>query len=134
MWFYLKKIFVDQEPGIEQVNIHYTWTPPGRPPDWGSHRETRAMPRGGVYLKGVGERVELGDDGVRRKILRLPNAVMENGSVHEHYTFHHYFEFFQHGHQYHTQLYSEDIVAKEIEYVDYVGNLGGMCIYWSIGD
>ena len=149
MFFYLKKVFVDEEPHIEHVNIHYTWTPPGRAPDWGSHRETRAMPRGGVFFRGMGgvtlddsgaatttvaERVEVADDGVRRKVLRLPNTVMDNGSVHEHYSFHHYFEVFRHGHGYHTQLYSDDIVTKEIEYVDYVGNVGGMCVYWSIED
>jgi hypothetical protein len=149
LWFYLKKVFVDVEPDIEHVNIHYTWTGRGCPPDWGSHRETRAMPRGGTFFKGMGglvadesgapqagsaERVEIPDDGVRRKILRLPNTVAENGSVHDHYSFHHYFEVFRHGHSYRTRLYSEDIVTKEIEYIDYVGNVGGMCIYWSIGD
>jgi hypothetical protein len=149
LWFYLKKVFVDQEPNIEHVNIHYTWTPRGYPPDWAAHRETRAMPRGGVYFRGMGglaadasgaaqagaaERVEVADDGVRRKILRLPNSLAENGSTHEHYTLHHYFEVFRHGRACNTQLYSEDIVTKEIEYIDYVGNVGGMCIYWSIGD
>jgi hypothetical protein len=28
--FYLKKTFVDQEPGIDLVNIQYTWTPLGQ--------------------------------------------------------------------------------------------------------
>ena len=27
MAFYIKKTFVDTEPGVELVNIHYTWTP-----------------------------------------------------------------------------------------------------------
>ncbi len=27
MTFYVKKTFVDPEPGIEMVNIHYTWPP-----------------------------------------------------------------------------------------------------------
>ena len=52
--FYLKKTFVDPEPGIDLVNIQYTWTPLGQPPDWEVHRETRAMPRGGVFLRGLG--------------------------------------------------------------------------------
>jgi hypothetical protein len=147
--FYIKKTFQDLEPGIEMVNIHYTWSPLGHPPDWGAVRETRMMPRGGVFLRGMGgttlddsgmsqqtvaERVELPDDGIRRKVLRLPNAIPVNGHHHEHYTFHHYFEYFQHGHIRHSPLYSDDIVTKEIEYVDYVGNLAGMCVYWSIGD
>jgi hypothetical protein len=147
--FYMKKTFHDREPGIEMVNIHYTWTAPGHSPDWSAHRETRMMPRGGVFLRGLGgttlddtglshqtvaERVELPDDGTRRKVLRLPNTVTVNGHQTEEYAFHHYFEVFQHGRQHHGPLYTEEIVTKEIEYVDYVGNLGGMCVYWSIGD
>ena len=27
--FYMKKTFVDTQPGIELVNLHYTWTPLG---------------------------------------------------------------------------------------------------------
>jgi hypothetical protein len=147
--FYMKKIFHDREPDIELVNIHYTWSAPGHAPDWGAHRETRMMPRGGVFLRGLGgttlddtglshqtvaERVELPDDGTRRKVLRLPNTVSVNGHHTEEYSFHHYFEVFRHGRQHHGPLFTEEIVTKEIEYVDYVGNLGGMCVYWSIGD
>jgi hypothetical protein len=33
MW-YLKKMWLDQEPGIEAVIIHYTCTPLGQAPNW----------------------------------------------------------------------------------------------------
>jgi hypothetical protein len=147
--FYLMKTFEDREPDIEFVNIHYTWTPAGQPPNWGDHRETRTMPRGGVILRGSGgvtrdesgqagetvvERVELPDDGVRRKVLRLPNVIYTDGTAHERYDLHHYFEIFRRGHQYHSGLFTEEIVPKEIEYIDHVGNLGGMCVYWSVYD
>lgn len=149
--FYMKKSFVDREPDIELVNIHYSATPPGQAPNWEVARETRSMPRGGTLLRGMGgttldesgqwgqsvaERVDLPDDGVRRKILKLPNEVLdfETGQHHDHYSFHHYFEVFQRGQRHLSPLYTEDIVTKEIEYVDHVGNVGGMCIYWSIYD
>ena len=48
MSFYMKRSYVDTQPGIELVNIHYTWTPVGQQPNWEAHRETRTMPRGGV--------------------------------------------------------------------------------------
>src|SRR5437667_122626 len=48
MTFYIKKTYIDTEPGIELVNIHYTWTPVSEMPNWEAHRETRALPRGGV--------------------------------------------------------------------------------------
>jgi len=34
MAFYIKRTFADAEPGIELVNIHYTWTPLGEMPKW----------------------------------------------------------------------------------------------------
>src|SRR5437016_7059712 len=54
MTFYIKKTYVDTEPGIELVNIHYTCTPVNKMPNWETHRETRAMPRGGVLVRGMG--------------------------------------------------------------------------------
>src|SRR5207248_1524192 len=90
MTFYIKKTYVDTEPDIELVNIHYTWTPVSEMPNWEAHRETRAMPRGGVLVRGMGgttldesgqyvqtasDRIELSDDGTRRKVLRLPKAI-----------------------------------------------------------
>lgn len=44
MAFYIKRNYVDNGPGIEMINIHYTWTPLGQAPDWEAHRETRPMP------------------------------------------------------------------------------------------
>jgi hypothetical protein len=107
--YYLKKSFVDHEPGIDLVNIHYTWTPLGQLPNWEAHRETRAMPRGGVFFRGLGgttvddsghytetsvETIQLPDDGVRRKVIRLPNEIQDptSGKYTDHYALHHYFE------------------------------------------
>jgi hypothetical protein len=84
--FHVKRTFIDTVPGIELVNIHYTWTPLGELANWEAHRETRAMPRGGVLVRGMGgttvdetgayvqtqaETIQLADDGVRRKVIRL---------------------------------------------------------------
>ncbi len=149
--FYIKKTFVDREPGIELVNIHYTWTPLGEMPNWEAHRETRAMPRGGVLVRGMGgttvdetgqyvqtstETVQLPDDGIRRKVIRLPNSILDPKPEQytENYAFHHYFEIFRNGRRESSPLYTEEIVAKEVEYIDFEGNLGGMCIFWSVYD
>jgi hypothetical protein len=149
--FYMKKSFVDPEPDIEMVNIHYTWTAVGEPPNWEAHRETRAMPRGGVFIRGMGattldeggqyvqstsKTIELPDDGVRRKVLRLPHMIRDpqTEGYAEHYAFHHYFEIFRGGQREMSPLYTEEIVTKEIEYIDFQGNIGGMCIYWSVYD
>ena len=152
MAFYIKKTYVDSEPGIELVNIHYTYTPPGEMPNWEANRETRAMPRGGVLMRGMGgttldesgmavqtavEKVELPDDGIRRKIIRLPKAIPAPSTPQgytENYAFHHYFEVFRNGKREQSPLYTEEIVSKEVEYLDFEGTLGGMCIFWSIYD
>lgn len=149
--FYMKKSFVDTLPGIELVNVHYTWTPLGQMPNWDAHRETRVMPRGGVLVRGMGgttvdeqgqyvqtssETIQLPDDGVRRKIIKLPNDILDpaTGNYTENYLLHHYFEVFLNGKRELSPLFTEEIVSKEVEYVDYQGNLGGMCIFWSIYD
>jgi hypothetical protein len=149
--YYLKKSFFDHEPGIDLVNIHYTWTPIGQLPNWEAHRETRAMPRGGVFLRGLGgttvddsghytetsvETIQLPDDGVRRKVIRLPNEIQDptTGKYTDHYALHHYFEILRGGKQEQSPLFTEEIVSREIEFVDYPGTLGGVCIYWSICD
>jgi hypothetical protein len=151
MTFYVKKTFIDPDPGVELVNIHYTWTPLGEMPNWDAHRETRVMPRGGVLLRGLGgttldesgqyvqaqvQTITLPDDGRRRKVLRLPKAVPDraSGGYTEHYAFHHYFEIFRNGKREQSPLYTEEIVSKEVEYTDFQGNLAAMCLYWSIAD
>src|SRR5215469_12964908 len=150
--FYMKRSFVDTVSGIDLVNIHYTWTPLGELPNWEVHRETRAMPRGGVLVRGMGgttvdesgnyvqtqaETIQMPDDGVRRKVIRLPNSIPDPktpGGFTENYLFHHYFEAFLNGKRETSPLYTEEIVSKEVEFVDLQGNLGGMCIFWSIYD
>jgi hypothetical protein len=149
--FYMKKTFVDPDPGIDLVKIHYTWTPLGETPDWGAHCETRLLPRGGVLLRGMGgttlddagqyvqtvsQRIELPDDGVRRKVLRLPTAVFDpaTGRYTDTYALHHYFEAFRHGTRERSAVYTEEIVSKEVEFVDLQGHAGGLCLFWSIQD
>jgi hypothetical protein len=151
MAFYMKRTYVDNAPNIEMVNLHYTWTPIGQQPDWDAHRETRSMPRGGTLVRGFGgttldesgmavqtasQTIELPDDGVRRKVIRLPSDVLDPAQQKyvENYAFHHYFEVFREGKREVSPVYTEEIVEKEVEFVDYEGNLGGMCIYWSIND
>ena len=151
MSFYMKRSYVDTQPGIELVNIHYTWTPVGQQPNWEAHRETRAMPRGGVLVRGMGgttldetgnaiqtasQTVELPDDGTRRKVIRVPSDVWDpaqNKHV-ENYDLHHYFEVFREGKRELSPVYTEEIVSQEVEFVDQQGTLGGMCIYWSLYD
>jgi hypothetical protein len=149
--FYIKKTFIDREPGIDLVNIHYTCTPLGQKPDWEANHETRAMPRGGVLRRGMGEQtvddsgqyvqtqaqtIQLPDDGIRRKVISLPNEVLDpgTGSYTDHYSLHHYFEIFRGERRELSPSYTEEIVTKHVEFFDFQGILGSMCVYWSIYD
>jgi len=89
-----------------------------------------------VYVQTSSETIQLPDDGVRRKIIKLPNDILDpaTGNYTENYLLHHYFEVFLNGKRELSPLFTEEIVSKEVEYVDHQGNLGGMCIFWSIYD
>jgi len=119
--FYIKRSFVDTVPGIDLVNIHYTWTPLGQGPNWEAQRETRVMPRGGTLVRGMGgttideqgqavqtqsETIQIPDDGVRRKIIKLPNEIDDraSGKYTDNYLFHHYYEVFVNGRREHPAL------------------------------
>ena len=98
---------------------------------------------GGTTLDDTGEAVqtqsetiEMPDDGTRRKVIRLPFDIHDaaQDKYVEEYAFHHYYEVFRDGKREESPLYTEEIVTKDIEFVDQQGTLGGMCIYWSVYD
>ena len=137
MW-YLKKMWVDQELGIDAVVIHYTCTPLGWPPDWRLPYETRLMEKNAKVKQGLGGTTLVGEDQVatlqvterpalappnaRVKVLRMPGSVWnpETSSFSENYLFHYFFEVWQQGRQWTTPPVTEEIVSKEIEYVDWL--------------
>jgi hypothetical protein len=122
--WYLVKDWTDSEGGIENVVIHYTWTPPGQWPDWSWGHESRVLQDHGGYPRR------------RAKVLRMPREVrdVEHGWTSPEYRFHYFYEVFQNGHQWTTDLFSEDIVYRDLEYVDESGWITNICIYWSVGD
>ncbi len=122
-WYYPKG-WTDQQDGVEQVVIHYASTPPGQWPDWSWGHESRVLEDRGGYPRN------------RLKVLRMPREVwdMQNERNTPEYRFHHYFEVFQDGHRWTTDLFSEDIVYRDLEYVDDHGWATNICIYWSVGD
>lgn len=90
----------------------------------------------GEYVQTASQRIELPDDGIRRKVIRLHNAILDPATDEytENYAFHYSFEIFRRGKREQSPVYTEEIVSKEVEYVDYTGTLGGLCIFWSISD
>jgi hypothetical protein len=122
-WYYPKG-WTDQEDGIEQVLIHYVCTPPGQWPDWSWGHESRVLEDRGGFPR------------TRLKVLRMPREVwdMDNGWNAPEYRFHYFFEVFQDGHRWTTDRFTEDIVYRDLEYVDDHAWTTNICIYWSVGD
>ena len=151
MW-YLKKMWLDQESGIDAVVIHYMCTPLGGTPDWRLPHETRLMEKNAKVKQGLGgttlvgeeqvatlqvtERPALAPPNARVKVLRMPTSVWspQTLSFSENYLFHYFFEVWQQGRQWTTSPVTEEIVSKEIEYVDWLGNVPGLCAHWSVYD
>lgn len=125
MSWYLIKDWTDHEDGIENVQIHYACTPPGQSPDWSWGHETRTL----FDLGGYPRR--------RAKVLRMPREVwdMDNGWATPEYRLHYFYEVFQHGGgRWTSDLMTEEIVYRDLEYADDAGWLTHICIYWAVGD
>ena len=148
-WWYMKRQWLDQEAGIESVAIHYTWTPLEFQPDWNQHRETRVMEKNGTIKEGMGgtvlvelatqavhERQANAPENARIRVLKIPTLIWDprSNSPTDHFLLHHYFEVHQNGHVWNTDQFSEEIISREVEYVDWSGNVVGTCAHWSLYD
>jgi hypothetical protein len=130
IWHYEIKEYYDYADDIEGVNIHYLWTPLGGVPDWENQRLTRFMPLvhpvtqpGSRVVPNATERPTATASRRRRKILKLPQTVLDPESGHQtdHYLLHHYFEVFQDGHRQYSPLYTEELrtgVASQPQTLD----------------
>jgi hypothetical protein len=148
-WWYMKREWLDQEPGIDSVYIHYTCTPYEMGPDWEHYGETRLMEQNAVIKEGMGGTilVELSDAPVherpskspphaRIRVLKCPTRIWDprTNRQTENFLFHHYFEVHQNGKTWNTEVFTEEIVCREVELVDEVGNVWGTCAHWSLYD
>ena len=118
MSFYLRKEWIDQEDGIENVFIHYAAVTLGEQPDWRRYGETREMI------------AEWGHNRHRRaKVLKLPVGLM----IQENYHLHYYFSVNKGSHTQTTETFVDEIIADgSFTFMDYEGYYTNICVYWSI--
>jgi hypothetical protein len=151
MW-YLKKTWFDQEPGIDAVTIHYTFTPLFQAPDWRLAHETRPMEKNARIKQGFGgttlaaedvatlpitERPATAPANARVKVISMPSAVFNpmTRRFDEDYLFHHFYDVWRGGRVASTtSVFTEQIASQEIELVDWHGNITGACAHWSVYD
>jgi hypothetical protein len=116
--FQLTKVFVDPGPGVETMEIRYTWCAPGAEPTWDGDEEAEVM----TPVAGT-------DPCVRTATLEIPRYVNGSPSYRLHYRFGPGGE--------HVEGYSpvitDEIVAHDVEYVDHDGALTEVRVLWSIG-
>ena len=123
MSWYLRKDWEDTDDGIDAVVIHYATTPRGEGPDWGRDHQWRPLQDHGGFPRR------------RSKVLSLPTSVWSNyhGGWDVEFLLHYYFEVYRGGGQWSTQTYTEEIVSKQLEFVDEPGWITNICIYWAVG-
>jgi len=110
--FGLRKSFVDPGPGIALVQIHYTCSAPGAPPDWDAGDEMVLAPQDGP---------------VRTAVLDVPRAV---GGATD-FALHHFFFVVTATGRTSSPVFTEDIVGREVTYQDTTGAYTSVGIVWS---
>jgi hypothetical protein len=115
--FQLTKVWIDEEPGINMVEIRYLWSPLGEPARWEGQEETEVM----AVVPNTTPRV-------RQAVLEIPRYLADKDSYH----LHHRFVFVRNGREEFSPVFTEDIVAHEVAYVDDAGRITEVRLLWSV--
>ncbi len=114
--FQLTKIWIDPGPGIESVEIRYTWSPLGESTRWEGKEEAEVM----SVIPDTNPKM-------RRAVLEIPRYLDDQDSYLLHYRFggggEHREGF--------SQVFTEEIVAREVPYVDSEGRITEVRVLWS---
>lgn len=115
--FQLTKVWIDQEPGIEMVEIRYTWSPLGIPVTWDGQEEAEVMTV-----------VQNTDPRVRQAVIEIPRYLNDQDT----YQLHHQFVFVKGGREQFSPIFAEEIVARDVPYIDQEGRITEMRLLWSV--
>lgn len=115
--FQLTKVWIDEQPGIEMVEIRYLWSPLGEPARWEGQEEAEVM----TVVPNTTPRV-------RQAVIEIPRYLADKDS----YRLHHRFVFVHNGREEFSPVFTEDIVAQEVPYVDDAGRVTEVRLLWSV--
>lgn len=115
---YIKKEWVDCQDEIDSVSINYTFGHVNLPANWDKLQTHVMMPQWGTTpLK-------------RNWVVRLPTH-LENQNK---YLFHYYFQIhYQDNREKISDMFTELIIPKQVEYIDHSGAYSHIRLHWSIG-
>lgn len=116
--FQLTKVWVDPTDSVDSVEIRYTWSPLGTEPNWHDGSEAEVM----TVIPGTTPRT-------RQAVLEIPRYLNDK----DNYLLHYRFGGGGEHHEGFSQIYSEEIVSREVEYVDREGKLTEVRVLWSVG-
>jgi hypothetical protein len=117
--FQMAKVWVDPNDSVDSVEIRYTWSPIGTDPDFRNGRDEAEVMQ---VVSGTHPRV-------RQAIIEIPRYL--DGK--DNYLLHYHFGGGGEHHQGFTQVYTEEIVSNEVEYIDREGLITEVRVLWSIG-
>ena len=115
--FQLTKAWVDPEPGIDTIEIRWTWSRADEPPDWEENEGAEIMS------------VVPGTEPVVRTVeVEIPRYVDGQDSYLFHYRFSRGGEHMEGW----SPVFTERIVSRPVEYIDTVGDLTEVRVAWSV--
>ena len=115
--FQLTKVWTDQDPGIQMVEVRYTWSALGEPAKWDGMEETEVM----LLVPNTNPKV-------RQAVIEPPRYFHDNDS----FLLHHRFMYVQDGRENISDAFTEEIVSREIEYIDQEGRITEVRLLWGV--
>jgi hypothetical protein len=115
--FQLTKIWIDREPGIGMVEIRYLWSPLGEPAHWEGQEESEVM----AVVSGS-------NPPARQAVLEIPRYLNDKDS----YQLHYRFVVVRNGREEFSPVYTEEVVAREVPYLDAEGKITEVRLLWGV--
>jgi hypothetical protein len=116
--FQLTKVWVDPNDRVDSVEIRYTWSAIGEPATWRGDDEAEVM----SIIPGTTPRV-------RQAAIEIPRYLDSR----DNYLLHYQFGGGGEHHEGFSQIYTEEIVAHEVDYVDAEGLVTEVRVLWAVG-
>jgi hypothetical protein len=117
--FQMAKVWVDPNDHVDSVEIRYMWSQLGSPPDFsGGQDEAEVM----QVVAGTNPRV-------RQAIIEIPRYLEGK----DNYLLHYHFGGGGEHHEGFSRVYTEEIVSKEVEFIDHEGLITEVRVLWSVG-
>ncbi len=115
--FQLTKVWIDEEPGIGMVEIRYLWSPLGEPARWEGQEETEVM----AVVPNTNPQV-------RQAVLEIPRYLNDKDS----YQLHYRFVVVRHGREEFSPIFTEEVIAREVPYIDNEGRITEVRLLWGV--